>query len=102
MNANLQSLSQGSEVLPIMPYADRLHPKGYLFQTSGKYMKGQGFQEPKYMNGYGNLSLRSVKTQKELQMYFISRKKLRKSPGFVIYSYLKDRALTAVKRDAEF
>ena len=54
------------------------------------------------MKGYGNLSLRSVKTQKELQMHFISRKTLRKSPGFVIYSYLKDSALTAVKRDAEF
>ena len=54
------------------------------------------------MKGYGNLSLRSVKTQKELQMHFISRKKLRKSPGFVIYSYLKDSALTAVKRDEKF
>ena len=30
-------------VLPIMPNADRLHPKGYLFQASGIYMKGQGF-----------------------------------------------------------
>ena len=54
------------------------------------------------MKGYGNLSLRSVKTQKELQMHFISRKKLRKSPGFAIYSYLKDSAFTAVKRDEKF
>ena len=54
------------------------------------------------MKGYGNLSLRSVKTQKELQMHFISRKTLRKLPGFVIYSYLKDSALTAVKRDEKF
>ena len=35
-------------------------------------------------------------------MHFISLRKLRKSPGFVIYSYLKDSALTAVKRDAKF
>ena len=35
-------------------------------------------------------------------MHFISLKTLRKLPGFVIYSYLKDSALTAVKRDETF
>ena len=29
-------------------------------------------------------------------------KKTRKLPGSVIYSYLKDRAFTAVKRDEKF
>ena len=35
-------------------------------------------------------------------MHFIGVKKLRKSSGFVIYSYLKDSAFTAVKRDAKY
>ena len=35
-------------------------------------------------------------------MYFIALKKLRKSPGFVIDSYLKDSVFTAVKRDEKF
>ena len=35
-------------------------------------------------------------------MHFIGVKRLRKSSGFVIYSYLKDSAFTAVKRDAKY
>ena len=35
-------------------------------------------------------------------MHFIGVKKLRKSSGFLIYSYLKDSAFTAVKRDAKY
>ena len=35
-------------------------------------------------------------------MHFIGVKKLRKSSGFVIYSYLKDSPFTAVKRDAKY
>ena len=35
-------------------------------------------------------------------MHFIGVKKLRKSSGFVIYSYLKDSAFTAVKRDSKY
>ena len=35
-------------------------------------------------------------------MHFIGVKKLRKSSGFVIYSYLKDSAFIAVKRDAKY
>ena len=42
------------------------------------------------------------KAQKEFQMYFIALKKLGKFPSFVIYSYFKDSALLAVKRDAKF
>ena len=34
-------------------------------------------------------------------MHFMALKEPRKLPGFVIYSYLKDSAFTAVKRDAK-
>ena len=35
------------------------------------------------------------------QMHFMAVKKSRKRSGFVIYSYFKDSAFTAVKRDAK-
>ena len=35
-------------------------------------------------------------------MRFIAVKKSRKRSGFVIYSYFKDTAFTAVKRDENF
>ena len=35
-------------------------------------------------------------------MHFMGEKKLRKISGFVIYSYLKDNAFTAVKRNASY
>ena len=35
-------------------------------------------------------------------MHFMAVKKSRKRSGFVLYSYLKDSAFTAVKRDAKF
>ena len=35
-------------------------------------------------------------------MHFMGEKKLRKTSGFVIYSYLKDSAFTAVKRNARY
>ena len=35
-------------------------------------------------------------------MHFMGEKKLRKISGFVIYSYLKDSAFTAVKRNARY
>ena len=35
-------------------------------------------------------------------MHFKAVKKLRKSSGFVIYSYFKDNAFTVVERDAKF
>ena len=35
-------------------------------------------------------------------MHFMAVKKSRKCSGFVIYSYFKDIAFTAVKRDAKF
>ena len=35
-------------------------------------------------------------------MHFMGEKKLRKISGFVIYSYLKDSAFTAVKRNASY
>ena len=39
------------------------------------------------------------KAQKGLQMHFLAVKKSRKHSSFVIYSYLKDSAFTAVKRN---
>ena len=33
---------------------------------------------------------------------FVTTRKRRERSGFVIYSYLKDSAFTAVKRDAKF
>ena len=35
-------------------------------------------------------------------MHFMGEKKLRKTSGFVIYSYLKDSAFRAVKRNARY
>ena len=54
------------------------------------------------MKGKGNLSFRSVKSPKGQQMHFMAVKKKRKGSGFVIYSYFKDRAFTAIKRLAKF
>jgi len=42
------------------------------------------------------------KAQKGKQMHFMAVKKSRKRSGFVIYSYFKDSASTAVERDAKF
>ena len=43
------------------------------------------------------------KTKRGQQTHFMAVKKTRKLPGLVaIYSYCKDNAFTAVKRDAEF
>ena len=60
-----------------MAYMGRLRPKGVPF----------------YAPGVGNLSF---------QMRFIAVKKSRKLSGFVIYSYFKDTAFTAVKKDENF
>ena len=54
------------------------------------------------MKGKGNLLFRSVKSPKGQQMHFMAVKKKRKGSGFVIYSYFKDSAFTAVKRRAKF
>ena len=54
------------------------------------------------MKGKGNLSFRSVKSPKGQQMHFVAVKKVQKGSGFVIYSYLKDSAFSAVKRRAKF
>ena len=45
---------------------------------------------------------KSVTQKSHKQMHFMAVKKSRKRSGFVIYSYLKDSAFTAVKRDAKF
>ena len=50
------------------------------------------------MKGHGNLSFWLVKEHKT---DFMAVKNLRKHSDFVTYSYLKDSAFTAVKRDAK-
>ena len=52
--------------------------------------------------GWGNLSFGSVKGSKGLTDEFYGFIKSRKRSIFVIDSYLKDSAFTAVKRDAKF
>ena len=48
----------------------------------------------------GKTVFSSVKCLKGLMLEFMAAKKVRKFPGFVIYSNFKDSAFTAVKRDA--
>ena len=55
-----------------------------------------------YIKGLGNLSFGSVKGPKGLTDEFYGFIKSRKRSIFVIDSYLKDSAFTAVKRDAKF
>ena len=52
--------------------------------------------------GWGNLSFGSVKGSKGQTDEFYGFIKSRKRSIFVIDSYLKDSAFTAVKRDAKF
>ena len=55
------------------------------------------------MKGNGNLSLPSVEGPKSAnRCIFMAVKKKRKLPGLVTYSYFRDDAFTAVKRDAAF
>ena len=54
------------------------------------------------MKGQGNLSFGSVKEPKGLTDEFYVIIKARKGSIFVVDSYLKDSAFTAVKRDAKF
>ena len=54
------------------------------------------------MKGQGNLSFGSVKGPKGLTDEFYGFIKSRKRSIFVIDSYLKDSAFTAVKRDVKF
>ena len=54
------------------------------------------------MKGWGNLSSWSVKRLKGLRDAFYWCEKVEKKFWFVIYSYLKDSAFTAVKRDAKY
>ena len=54
------------------------------------------------MKGSGNLLYLCKKVKKCLQIHFMTERKRRKRDGFVIYSYFKDRAFTAVEREAKF
>ena len=77
-------------VLPIMAHTGTLRPKGVPFS---------GFR---YMKGQGNLSFGSVKGPKGLTDEFYGFIKSRKRSIFVVDSYLKHSAFTAVKRDVKF
>ena len=67
-----------------MAFTGKLRPKALPFP---------GFR---YMKRWGTLSFRLVKRPKR------AVKKVYITFWFVIYSYCKDRAITAVKRDAKF
>jgi len=82
----------------MIAYTGRLGPKGVFF-SGLRYMKGWGFHWLKYIKGLGSLSFGSVKGLTDKFYGFI---KSRKRSIFVINSYLKDGAFTAVKRDAKF
>ena len=64
-------------------------------------MKRKGFYWLKYKKG-GKSVISVCKRSKRANMYILWLKKTRKLPGIVIYSYLKDGAFTAVKRDEKF
>ena len=73
-----------------MAHTGRLRPKGAVPFSGFKYMKGKR-----------NLSFRSVKAgPKGLTDAFYGHEKVKKTSGFVIYSYFKDNAFTVVKRKA--
>ena len=88
-------------VLPIMAYKGRSTRKGYIFQVSGHERAGILLVEA-YKSRQGNLSFGSVKGPQGLTDDFYGFIKSRKRFSFVIDSYLKDSAFTAVKRDATF
>ena len=44
---------RGRGVLHIMAYTGRFRQKGYLFESSGIYVKGWGFHKLKHMKGFG-------------------------------------------------
>ena len=67
-------------------------------------MKGdEGFCLLKYRKGKGNLSIQSVKRPyRAKRWHFMAVKKAGKRSSFVINSYFKDSAFTAVKREEKF
>ena len=74
----------------MMPYTGRLRPKGASFSGC------------RYMKGWGNLSFGPLKGPKGLSDEFLWLYNSRKRSIFVIDSYLKDSAFTAVKRVVKF
>ena len=82
-----------------MAHTGSLRPKGVSF-SGLRCIKGYGFHSLKYIQGLGNLSFGFAwKGTKGLTDGNI---KSRKRSIFVIDSYLKGSAFTAVKRDAKF
>ena len=85
-------------LLPIMAYAGRLHLKGV--PSSGfrvveiSLVKG-------YERAWKSVILVDKREQNSYQIHIMAVKNSRKHCGFVTYSYLKDSAFTAVKRDAK-
>ena len=81
-----------------MAYTGRLRPNGVPL-SGFRYIKEEEIHLLKCMK-----SVISVckKSQGPTDGLLMAVKKLRKGSGFVIYSYLKDSAFTAVKRRAKF
>ena len=78
------------ELLPIMLRTARLVRKGCLIQALGIW-KGRDI-----------CYFGSKKGQNCKQLYFLADNKSAKCSGTVVYSYIKDREFTAVKRDGKF
>jgi len=84
-------------LLPIMAYTGRLHPKGVPssgFRVEISLVKG-------YERARKSVILVGKRAQNSYQMHFMAVKNSRKHSGIVTYSYLKDSAFTAVKRDVK-
>ena len=81
----------------------RYNPNNCLYDEA-HVLKRLPFSGFWYMKGWGNISFWLVKRPNRAnRCIFVPLKKLRKHPGFVIYSYLIDIAFTAVIiRDAKF
>ena len=75
--------------------------KGCLFQASGIW-KGSLSSSEVYKREAKSVISVGKNSHKGWQMHFLAVKKSRERSGFVIYSYLKGNAFTAVKRPAKF
>ena len=98
-----QSRLESPRVLPKMAFGERLHPKGIPFSGWSVERVGISLVEVYERVGKTVISV-GKKAQEGLTdaLHAWLWKELSKRFGFVIYSYFKDSAGTAVKRDAKF
>ena len=78
-----------------MDYTGTLRPKGVTF-SGLRYFKRVGISQAEVHERVSISVIGGKKAHKGQQMYFMAVKKSRKRSGFVIYSYLKNNAFTAV------